>query len=102
MGRCGGEEPLAEEFYVGGLLLLAGQLTGRSWQAEPARPASLHEAITRIFRLGRGDAGVSKRLKLTFFIRCRYMLKTYLSTSLPTLPAPKFFPGAITVTLIEK
>ena len=68
MGRCGGEEPLAEEFYVGGgLQLLAEQLTGRSWQAEPARPASLHEAITRIIRLGRGDAEIFNfnRIKLT-------------------------------------
>jgi hypothetical protein len=53
--ECGGEEPLTEEFYVSGAGVLGSQLTGRSWEAEPPRPASLQDTLTRLIRLGEGN-----------------------------------------------
>ncbi len=54
VGESGGEEPLQEELYVAGVQLLAKQLAGRCWEAEPPRTASLQETVIRLRRLGRG------------------------------------------------
>ncbi len=35
--------------------MLGSQLTGRTWEAEPPRPATLQDTLTRLIRLGEGN-----------------------------------------------
>ncbi len=46
---------MTEEFYVSGTGVLGSQLTGRTWEAEPPRPATLQDTLTRLIRLGEGN-----------------------------------------------
>jgi hypothetical protein len=59
-----------EELYLAGLQLLGDQLTSRSWQAEPARPATLQETVTRISRLGKVKK--PRQAGTTFYSKYRY------------------------------